>query len=212
MNAPAHHAPEYDLVRTDYRLILDMIEPGSRVLDLGCGSGHLLALLRDRKGVRGYGVDLDEECIVECIEHGLSVFHSNLDEGLRDFDDLSFDYVILNQTLSVTHKPDLVVREMMRVGRKSIISFANFAHWRIRLGLLVNGRMPVSESIPFEWYNTPNIHHLTITDFEFLLLRNRISVLERYYFGQLANGRIRRRCCCANLRAAHALYVVAPEG
>ncbi|OPZ31535.1 MAG: hypothetical protein BWZ02_00135 [Lentisphaerae bacterium ADurb.BinA184] len=211
MSAPVPSVPERDLVRNDYRIILDLVEPGSRVLDLGCGSGHLLALLRDRRKVGGYGLELDEERIVECIERGLSVFHCNIDDGLRDFDNQSFDYVILNQTLPVTHKPELVILEMARVGRRSIVSFANFAHWRVRLGLLLNGRMPVSETIPYQWFETPNIHHLTLTDFDVLCRRNRLGVLDRYYFRHLDRGAVTRRCRWANFRAAYALYLLAPE-
>ena len=162
--------------RNDYRVILDIVEPGSRVLDLGCGAGQLLTLLETEKSVVGYGVELDGDKIIECVESGLSVFQGDLDEGLRDFDDHSFDYVILNQTLPVTHKPPYVVDEMLRVGKRGIISFANFAHWRIRWRLLTGGRMPVGESIPYEWYDTPNIHHLTIQDFHLFCRRFGVTV------------------------------------
>lgn len=196
--------------RTDYTKILDLVDRGSRVLDLGCGSGQLLNLLEAEKGVRGYGVELEGDKIIECVQNGLSVFQGDIDEGLRDFDDHSFDFVILNQTLPVTHKPPYVVAEMLRVGRKGIISFANFGYWKVRIRLLMLGRMPVVESIPYEWYNTPNIHHLTIKDFFMFCRRFGVSILEEHYFSALEAGGVYRRGNCPNLLAAYAMFVIAP--
>lgn len=198
--------------RTDYRLILDLVEPDSRVLDLGCGSGWLLALLHQRKNIVGYGIELASTRIIECIGKGLSVFHGDIDEGLRDFEDQSFDYVIVNQTLPVTRNPSLVLEEVLRVGRHGIISFANFAYWRVRLRLLFHGRMPVTESIPYEWYDTPNIHLFTIKDFRMLCRKMDTNILKACYFNDLDNPG--ERCCYAmpNWRAAYALFMLSQTG
>lgn len=157
----------------NYEIISDLIESDAKVLDLGCGSGNLLKLLKDKKNVQGRGIEIDEENVIKCIEKGLSVFQGNIDEGLKEFEDQSYDYVILNQTLQMTYKPDYVLAEMMRVGKKAVISFPNFAYWRVRFYLFFKGKMPKSNILPFEWYNTPNIHLLTINDFkEFCKKRN----------------------------------------
>ncbi len=194
--------------RLDYRLIADMIEPGSRVLDLGCGSGQLLTLLEHVKQVKGYGIELSEERIIECVESGLSVFQGNIDEGLRDFDDFSFDYVVLNQTLPVTHRPPYVVDELLRVGRRGIISFANFAHWSVRVKLLLTGRMPVVECMPYEWYDTPNIHHLTIHDFFLFCRRFNVSILDSHYFSSLENGWVYPYRHLANWFGAYGMFMI----
>lgn len=200
------------LQRTDFRTILELVEPGAKVLDLGCGNGDLLLLLRERKQTVGYGIELAEDAIMACIERGLSVFHGNLDEGLRDFEDQSFDYVLLNQTLQVVHRPAYVVQEMLRVGRRGIVSFPNFAHWRIRLRLLASGRMPVDEAIPHEWYDTPNIHHLTVQDFTRFCSRFSVRILDSYYFEHLETGAARPTMFRPNWSAAYALFVVAKGG
>ncbi|MFO7821074.1 MAG: methionine biosynthesis protein MetW [Lentisphaeria bacterium] len=194
--------------RNDYQLVLDTVEPQARVLDLGCGNGHLLHLLSAEKQVRGYGVELSEDKIIECVEHGLSVFQGDIDEGLRDFDDQSFDYVILNQTLPVSHKPPYVIDEMLRVGKKGIVSFPNFGYWRIRARLLLAGRMPMGESIPHEWYDTPNIHHLTINDFILFCRRFGITVLSTSYFSALEGGQAWHSRVWPNMRAAYGLFVI----
>lgn len=194
--------------RNDYRLILDQVEASARVLDLGCGNGNLLHLLAEEKQVRGYGVELSEAKIIECVQHGLSVFQGDIDEGLRDFDDQSFDYVILNQTLPVSHKPPYVVDEMLRVGKKGIISFPNFGYWRIRMRLLCVGRMPMGESIPYEWYDTPNIHHLTIKDFVLFCRRFGITILSASYFRALEGGTTKHTKLWPNISAAYGLFVI----
>ena len=196
------------LQRTDFRTVLEIVEPGSRVLDLGCGNGSLLQLLRNRKQTVGYGVELSPNLITECIEKGLSVFHGNLDEGLRDFEDQSFDYVILNQTLPVVHRPAYVIEEMMRVGKKGIVSFPNFGYWRIRLRLLLTGRMPVDEVIPHEWYDTPNIHHLTVRDFGLFCKRFRVALLDAWYFRSLEGDAARQAMVRPNWSAAFGLFVI----
>ncbi len=196
------------LRRNDYLTILNLVETGARVLDLGCGNGTLLQLLRERRNITGYGVDIADDCIMECIAKGLSVFHGNLDDGLRDFEDQSFDYVILNQTLPVVKRPAYVIEEMLRVGRKGIVSFPNFAYWRVRLRLLLTGTMPVDEIIPHQWYDTPNIHHLTIKDFVLFCKRFNIAVLDEFYFGALEHGRQAYRIFRPNWSAGFALYVI----
>jgi methionine biosynthesis protein MetW len=151
--------------RFDYEIIVDIIENGSRVLDLGCGNGELLSKLKQRRNVDARGVELDDRCVAECIRRGFTVFQGDIDEGLGDYADKSFDYVVLNQTLQVVHKPTLVIEEMLRVGKRAIVSFPNFGYFRIRWYLLTKGRMPKVDFLPCDWYNTPNIHLLTIKDF-----------------------------------------------
>jgi len=168
----------------NYEIICDHIEPKSKVLDLGCGSGELLKLLKDKKNVYCRGVEINEDNVIKCIEKGLSVFQGDIDEGLKDYQDKSFDYVILNRTLQCIHKPDYVIQEMLRVGKRVVISFPNFAYWRIRCYLFFRGRMPKSAILPFEWYNTPNIHLLTIEDFKDFCKLRQIKILEEIYMNR----------------------------
>ncbi len=163
MEHNGHHRQHFS-----YAEILHLIEPGSTVLDLGCGEGELLERLIRERGVRGRGVDIEERMIRTCISRGLSVFQGDLDEGLKDYTTNSYDYVILNHTLQVVHRPDLLLQEMLRVGRFGIVNFPNFAHILNRLQLFAGGRMPVNRHIPYEWYDTPNIHFCTRRDFEVL--------------------------------------------
>lgn len=165
-------------LRQDQALIAEWIAPGSRVLDLGCGDGALLVELRRRLRVTGYGIEIDRDNIVRCLDAGVNVIHGNLDQGLEDFDDDSFDYVIMSQTLQAMRYPHLVIREMLRVGREGIVTLPNFGHWTCRLQIL-GGRMPVTRHLPSTWYETENIHMCTISDFEALCARERIEVLER---------------------------------
>ena len=165
-------------VRLDYRLISDLVPHGARVLDLGCGDGSLIELVRAEKDAFVRGVELSKEGVAACIGRGLSVFQGDLDEGLEGFGDDTFDLVILSQTLQVVRNPALVMTEMLRVGRRGIVSFPNFGHWRIRGYLSLRGRMPVSRSIPYQWYETPNIHHTTLTDFRDFCRREG-AVIER---------------------------------
>lgn len=149
----------------NYSIILGMIPENSRVLDLGCGNGYLLKILKDKKNIKGNGIEISQNEVIQCLEKGLSVIQGNIDEGLKQFQDKSYDYVILNQTLQSTNNPAFVLEEMLRVGKKCIISFPNFAYWRVRFYYFFKGNMPKSKVLPFEWYNTPNIHLLTVKDF-----------------------------------------------
>ncbi|MFA4943657.1 MAG: methionine biosynthesis protein MetW [Lentisphaeria bacterium] len=197
------------LQRNDFRVLVELVEPNSRVLDLGCGDGALLALLREHKQATCYGVEMDPDGILACIGKGLSVFQGNLDEGLRDFEDQSFDYVVSDQSLTEVRRPEFMMREMLRVGKKAVFCFPNFAHWRIRLQLLFRGRMPVDEVIPFQWFETPNIHHLTVADFRAFCRHHGMRVLDQYFFRSLRGGRVSRAMAFPNWSAAYALFVTA---
>ncbi|MDG9923207.1 MULTISPECIES: methionine biosynthesis protein MetW [unclassified Pseudomonas] len=166
-------------MRADLEIIQEWIAAGSRVLDLGCGDGELLAHLRDHKQVGGYGLEIDPEKIAKCITRGVNVIEQNLDEGLGNFADNSFDVVVMTQSLQALKYPDKVLAEMLRVGKTCIITFPNFGHWRCRWYLTTKGRMPVSEFLPYTWYNTPNIHFCTFEDFERLCLAQGAKVEER---------------------------------
>lgn len=167
-------------LRGDYHLILDLVQEGARVLDLGCGDGELLYLLREKKKVNGRGLEISEDCIRHCIAKGISVEHGDLDQGLSEYADNSFDYVILCQTLQTVHKPKELILEMLRVGRKGIVSFPNFGHWVARWQIFLGGRVPVSPSLPYQWYDTPNLHFLTIKDFRDFCRRLNIKVLSSW--------------------------------
>ncbi|MBQ4124069.1 methionine biosynthesis protein MetW [bacterium] len=149
----------------NYSIISDMIPENARVLDLGCGDGSLLKILKDKRQVRGNGIEISQNEVIQCLEKGLSVIQGDIDEGLKQFKDKTYDYVILNKTLQSTNNPEFVLEEMLRVGKKCIVSFPNFAYWRVRFYYFFTGNMPKSKVLPFEWYNTPNIHLLTIKDF-----------------------------------------------
>ncbi len=165
-------------MRADFSTIADWIAPDSRVLDLGCGDGSLLSHLRASCGATGYGIEIDNAGVLASIGNGVNVLQSDLESGLAGFDDQSFDSVILSQTLQAMRRIELIVNEMLRVGREAIVSFPNFGHWSHRTQVM-RGRMPVSPSIPYQWYNTPNIHLCTVADFDALCAERGIHVLER---------------------------------
>lgn len=164
--------------RADFQLITNWVEPNSRVLDLGCGDGTLLALLNRTRSTRGYGVEISDENIVTCVKNGINVIQNNLESGLSTFESDSFDYVILSQTLQAVHQTESIVKEMLRVGRQAIVTFPNFGYWRNRWQILA-GRMPVSKTLPYQWYDTPNVHLCTINDFEDFCHAHNVQILER---------------------------------
>lgn len=166
-------------MRLDLRLAERWIKPQSRVLDLGCGDGELLAHLRDNFEVKGYGLEIDEEKINDCVARGVNVIQQNLNKGLSNFGDNSFDSVIMTQALQAIEKPDQLLNDMLRVGKQAIITFPNFAHWKTRSYLFFKGQMPVSEALPYSWYDTPNIHLCTFRDFEALCQQLDIKILNR---------------------------------
>ena len=164
--------------RADFRAIARWVEPRSTVLDLGCGDGTLLALLAEELEVRGYGIEINDAGVLACAKHGVSVIQQNLEDGLRLFEDDSFDFAILSQTLQTIHQTAAILRETVRVGKECIVSFPNFGYWPHRLSVL-RGRMPVSRSLPYQWHNTPNVRVLTIEDFEALAPEVGIEILDR---------------------------------
>lgn len=192
--------------RLDHLFIVDVVEPGSRVLDLGCGRGTLLKLLVDRKGVRGTGVEIAEEKVYEAVGKGLTVYHGDIDEGLSDYPEGMFDYVILSQTLQQARETELVMREALRVGRRLIVSLPNFAHWSARVQLMFMGRAPVTRNLPYEWYDTPNIHSVSIKDFRIFALERGMKIVRAFYLGRKGPVRF-----WPNLFAEHGVFVLEKE-
>ena len=164
--------------RPDFAAIAGWVRPGSRVLDLGCGDGTLLRYLWRERNAPGYGVEIDEAGVLACIRNGVNVIQSDLESGLSDFEDHAFDYVILSQTLQTVRHSERIVAEMLRVGREGIVTFPNFGYWKNRLQV-ARGKMPVSDNLPYQWYNTPNIHLCTISDFEDFCTAQGVHILER---------------------------------
>lgn len=164
--------------RADFAAIAQWVAPDSRVLDLGCGDGALFKYLQRERNISGYGVEIDDANVLACVKNGVHVIQRNLERGLRDFEDQSFDYVILSQTLQAMRNGERLIQEMLRVGRVGIVTFPNFGYWRNRLQIL-GGRMPVSETLPYQWFDTPNIHLCTLDDFERFCSERGIRIVER---------------------------------
>ena len=191
--------------RSDFQAIAAWVRPDSTVLDLGCGDGILLRFLKQTRNVRGYGIDIADANVLACVKNGVNVIQSDLERGLAGFDAGSFDFVILSQTLQAMRHTEEIVLEMLRVGREAIVSFPNFGRWDLRLQIAL-GRMPMSAELPYQWYNTPNVHLFTISDFESFCAEHGIRVLERVtlhrgrpvrtfanFFGSTAVYRVEKR-------------------
>jgi methionine biosynthesis protein MetW len=198
-------------MRADLEIIQQWIKPGHHVLDLGCGDGTLLDFLQRERGASGYGLEINPAHITHCMSRGVSVIEQNLDtQGLANFDDNSFDVVLMTQALQAVRRPDKVLDEMLRLGNEGIVTFPNFAHWRLRWGLALSGRMPESEALPYKWYNTPNIRLCTFQDFEALCRQKSIRITSRKVVdGQHQNSWVAR--LWPNLLGEIAIYRITRE-
>lgn len=166
------------LVRPDFDVIAGWVEPGHRVLDLGCGDGSLLKWLKETRGVQGWGVEIDDKNVLQAVRNGINVIQSNLENGLGDFADQAFDHVVLSRTLQTVRHTEAILNEMLRVGREAVVSFPNFAYWK-NLRSVLDGRMPVSEDLPYQWYDSPNVRFFTLLDFEALCAQMHLTIRER---------------------------------
>ena len=191
-------------LRPDLAVIAANVAKTSRVLDVGCGDGALMAALRDQQGCDARGLELDPNDVASAVAKGLSVVQGDADVDLAGYPDQSFDYAILSQTLQTTRAPDVVLEHLLRIGRQAFVSFPNFAHWRVRASLLWGGRMPVTRLLPVAWYATPNIHHVTIDDFRALVKERGIAVEGAWFL----SGDRRRSALMANLLAEHAVFLL----
>jgi len=169
------------LGRSDFAAIASWVQPGESVLDLGCGDGALLKLLQQERGACGWGVEIDPDNVAAAIANGINVIQGNLEDGLAGFEDRAFDHVVLSRTLQTVRHTEGILREMLRVGREVVVSFPNFAYWKNRMAVM-NGRMPVSEDLPYQWFDTPNVRFFTIDDFEALCRQMDIVIRERHVF------------------------------
>jgi methionine biosynthesis protein MetW len=189
--------------RPDFSVIGEIIQPGSRVLDLGCGEGELLAWLVENKRVMARGVEISAAQVRKAIMRGVSAYQGDIDEGLADYPDNAFDYVILSQTLQETRAPLQVLKEMLRVGRRAVVSFPNFGHWGVRKAMLFTGQAPKTKLFPYDWYNSPNIHFLSINDFEDLCRNSDFPIEKRYFLSGA-----RRVSIFPNLLAQTAVFLL----
>lgn len=202
MNIPDQSELE---LRPDLERIAQWIQPKARVLDLGCGDGTLLAWLEREKGCRAYGAEINQDQVLACVQRGVNVIQADMDTSLSLFSGNRFDVVILSQALQATHRTEAVLREISELGQEVIVSIPNFGHWSHLVSLL-RGRMPVNRRLPYQWYNTPNLHLATVSDFEDLLGRLRLSILERQYLVEANNGDLKSIASFPALRATLALY------
>ncbi|MDV7339509.1 methionine biosynthesis protein MetW [Terasakiella sp. A23] len=196
-------------IRVDLQVIADLIEPGSRVLDVGCADGQLLDYLVKEKNCQGRGLEISPEGVNECVAKGLSVVQGDAEEDLGYYPDNAFDFVILSQTLQATHHPDQIVQDLLRLGKHAIVSFPNFGHWRVRSYLFFNGRMPVNKTLPYQWYNSPNMHFCTIKDF--IVMCDEMGVTIERSIALDAAGqahRVRTNLFFANLLGEQAVFLL----
>lgn len=200
--------PFYETNRNDYQIILQILSEGSSVLDLGCGDGELLYLLEKNKKVKGAGVEISEDGVRECVKKGLTVYQGDIDTGLSDYEADSFDYVLLVQTLQVIHKPSFVINEMLRVGKKAIITFPNRGHWFTRIGFLLTGSFPRTTEFPYEWYNTPNKHYISIRDFKIYCAAHHIRILQEKHFKSMTGPKLEYVSRLPNLLAGYGVFVI----
>lgn len=192
------------MLRPDLQIIADNIVPGSRVLDIGCGDGALMAALRDDKKCDARGLEIEPANVASAVAKGLSVVQGDADTDLGAYPDGSFDYAVLSQTLQTTYRPDQILDDLLRIGKQAFVSFPNFAHWRVRMSLLFGGRMPVTRLLPERWYDTPNIHHVTIDDFRALVRDGKLQQEGQWFLSgdkQTTRG-------MANLLAEHAVFLL----
>ena len=192
-----------DNIRLDHKVILDIIKADSRVLDLGCGDGSLLQLLVTEKNARAQGIEFADSQIYKCVARGVSVFHGDIDTGLSEYPDQSFDYIILNQSMQEVVKVDFVINEALRVGQIVIVGFSNFAYYKARMDLFFKGKVPVTESLPNQWYATPNLHFLSIRDFEDYCTHKNVRILAKYHLREHTMIHF-----LPNLRALNAIFVI----
>ena len=190
-------------IKLDHQIIYSIIEPNSRVLDLGCGEGDLLYPLVRDKHIRAQGIELNDKAIQECVKKGLSVFQDDIENSLREYPDHSFDYVIMNQSMQEVRKVDLVIQEAMRIGNKVIVGFPNFAYIKSRLMLFFRGKSPITGSLPYLWFDTPNVRFLSITDFKNFCEEKNIRIVEAHYLGEKEIVHL-----CPNLLALNAIFVL----
>jgi methionine biosynthesis protein MetW len=187
----------------EYKAILEWVKRGASVLDLGCGDGELLAFLVREKSVKAQGIEIDEQAIYQCVARGLSVFHEDIDHGLSDYSDQSFDYVILNQSFQQVKNPDIVLAEALRVGREVIVGFPNFAHYLARFQIFFKGKTPVTPSLPYAWHDTPNLHFLSISDFIEYCRKKSIKIRKSFFI-----GKNRRAVIFPNLFALTGIFLI----
>ncbi|HTZ40833.1 MAG TPA: methionine biosynthesis protein MetW [Syntrophales bacterium] len=189
--------------RLDHRIIFDLVKPGSKVLDLGCGYGDLMYILTREKNVRAQGIEVDEGAVYECVKKGLSVFHSDIETGLMEYPDRCFDYVILNQSMQEVRKADFVIEESLRVAGKVVVGFPNFAYVQSRIMLFFKGRSPITSSLPYRWYDTPNVRFLSVSDFRDFCREKHLRILDARFLDE--RGEVR---WLPNLCALNAIFVL----